>query len=116
MAWRVKIAVEIRTASALIWNVGPTIELPGTTLEIRDGLLVYPDRRAHSFRIFAWQDTDEANQGWEQSVYAIIPTGFASGTLQAIQSESTNESYVLLPDSIDVSTASRDSSTSLANV
>jgi hypothetical protein len=116
MAWRVKIAVEIRTASALIWNVGPTIELPGTTLEIRDGLLVYPDRRAHSFQIFAWQDTDEANQDWEQSVYAIIPSGFTSGTLQAIQSESTNESYVLLPDSINVSTASRDSSTSLANV
>lgn len=88
--------------------MGPTVELPATTLEIRDGLLVYPDRRVREFRIYAWDTAvvDESQTGWESQVKAVIPAGYSSGSLPATRSETTNEAYVLLPDTIDLSTVS----------
>jgi len=107
MAWRVRIAVKIRTGSAEIWNVGPTIQLQGSTLELRDGLLVYPDRRVQEFRIYAWDTAlvNESQQGWESQVRAVVPPGYANGSLPALQSETTNEAYVLLPETINLSSA-----------
>ena len=104
MAWKVRIAVRLQTQAADIWKLGPTINLgDNTILKVRDGLLVYPDRRVKAFYLYAWDDavTPDSNTA---NIQPLTVPPYQNAEIPAFLSETTNEAYAIVPEAIDLAT------------